>query len=419
MSLVSCVAQKDLQEPQVLSCGGLMPAGQCAANDGRDTSTNQEKDSCSLQMHDRDAGVSQTISRLVPLSHVGDDKCGGVDLINGSLVGKKDTPGCDNDEHDVTGDHCQELSNSNHSGTIGTSESNNRARNNNISKGIEGLDVKGLFAASRTDQFSHVPTGASKPSHSPSGVAPSGLDLLLLAVTASPIPKMNNSDGSQGGADASNNSSQASNGMQVNQKIDNGTLRMYPSQSVKAPNEAAVTWSQGVKSDQHAANAHCNDGAGKLSDLLLMAVSASPIPNFNGNVHSEGGNDTLNHASSATDEMQGHLNNESQDCTMPNATKKSRNDGKPISSPAQAVVTPREADILRGRGGITNRHVGNMRFRDEARKLRAAYRDNGVSRKDKYLYSKVNLTLSLISALNLERNLNNCFIWHLYFSRRY
>mmetsp|Transcript_21760 Transcript_21760/g.44786 ORF Transcript_21760/g.44786 Transcript_21760/m.44786 type:complete len:132 (+) Transcript_21760:819-1214(+) len=62
------------------------------------------------------------------------------------------------------------------------------------------------------------------------------------------------------------------------------------------------------------------------------------------------------------------------------------NDQKSASG---AIETPSDLDILRGRGGTTNRHKGNMRFRDEARKLRSAYRDDGVSRKEKYMYSNI------------------------------
>jgi hypothetical protein len=52
---------------------------------------------------------------------------------------------------------------------------------------------------------------------------------------------------------------------------------------------------------------------------------------------------------------------------------------------ATGIAVPRSLDILRGRGGLTNRHEGNLRFREEARKLRAIYRDEGTSRDDKFL----------------------------------
>ena len=41
-----------------------------------------------------------------------------------------------------------------------------------------------------------------------------------------------------------------------------------------------------------------------------------------------------------------------------------------------------------GRGGHTNRHEGNKRFRDEARKLRASYRDENTNRDKKFLLSQ-------------------------------
>jgi hypothetical protein len=52
---------------------------------------------------------------------------------------------------------------------------------------------------------------------------------------------------------------------------------------------------------------------------------------------------------------------------------------------ATAIDVPNSLDILRGRGALTNRHKGNQRFREEARKLRAIYRENGTSRNEKYL----------------------------------
>jgi hypothetical protein len=52
------------------------------------------------------------------------------------------------------------------------------------------------------------------------------------------------------------------------------------------------------------------------------------------------------------------------------------------------ALKPTNKDILRGRGGMTNRHPGNMRFRDEARKLRSEYRDLDTSRREKYLLSQ-------------------------------
>ena len=53
------------------------------------------------------------------------------------------------------------------------------------------------------------------------------------------------------------------------------------------------------------------------------------------------------------------------------------------------ITHPTGLDILRGRGGLTNRHAGNMKFRDEARKLRADYRDQETSRQEKFLLSQV------------------------------
>ena len=64
---------------------------------------------------------------------------------------------------------------------------------------------------------------------------------------------------------------------------------------------------------------------------------------------------------------------------------------KKLKNAASAIESPTQLDILRGRGGMTNRHAGNMRFRDEARKLRAVYRDSATSRQEKFRLSKVKL----------------------------
>ena len=47
-------------------------------------------------------------------------------------------------------------------------------------------------------------------------------------------------------------------------------------------------------------------------------------------------------------------------------------------------------DILRGRGGGTNHHPGNKKFRDEARFFRARYKDKATTRREKY---ELSLTL--------------------------
>lgn len=47
------------------------------------------------------------------------------------------------------------------------------------------------------------------------------------------------------------------------------------------------------------------------------------------------------------------------------------------------VSHPTNLDVLSGRGGGTNRHAGNMRFREEARKLRGVYQESSTSLKEK------------------------------------
>jgi hypothetical protein len=52
-------------------------------------------------------------------------------------------------------------------------------------------------------------------------------------------------------------------------------------------------------------------------------------------------------------------------------------------------TTPKELDVLAGRGGETNRHMGNVMFREKARKLRFFYRMKGTSRDEKFALSLV------------------------------
>jgi hypothetical protein len=66
--------------------------------------------------------------------------------------------------------------------------------------------------------------------------------------------------------------------------------------------------------------------------------------------------------------------------------KSSKTKSKALST---EVFEPTDLDILRGRGGLTNRHPGNMKFRDEARKLRSEYRHCDTSRQEKFVLSQV------------------------------
>jgi hypothetical protein len=76
------------------------------------------------------------------------------------------------------------------------------------------------------------------------------------------------------------------------------------------------------------------------------------------------------------------------------------------------VVEPTDLDVLKGRGGLTNHHKGNMRFRDEARKLRSEYRGEDTSREEKF-----ELSLQLVGVI---KNYGGRFLekgkdgqWHL------
>ena len=70
------------------------------------------------------------------------------------------------------------------------------------------------------------------------------------------------------------------------------------------------------------------------------------------------------------------------------AKSRKKTNGKAKKKISSGIASPADLDILRGRGGLTNRHPGNMRFRDEARHFRAEYRDYGTSRQEKFLLSQ-------------------------------
>mmetsp|Transcript_9504 Transcript_9504/g.20597 ORF Transcript_9504/g.20597 Transcript_9504/m.20597 type:complete len:358 (+) Transcript_9504:255-1328(+) len=75
------------------------------------------------------------------------------------------------------------------------------------------------------------------------------------------------------------------------------------------------------------------------------------------------------------------------------------------------IVHPTDLDILRGRGGLTNRHAGNMRFRDEARTLRTEYRDQDTSRQEKFMLSqKLAKRVREYGGRFLEKGADN--LWH-------
>ena len=70
------------------------------------------------------------------------------------------------------------------------------------------------------------------------------------------------------------------------------------------------------------------------------------------------------------------------------STSRKKTKGSNTKKSPGGIKTPTGVDILRGRGGLTNRHRGNMKFRDEARKLRSNYRNKNTSRQEKYLLSQ-------------------------------
>ena len=71
--------------------------------------------------------------------------------------------------------------------------------------------------------------------------------------------------------------------------------------------------------------------------------------------------------------------------TSPRALPKRKGNNKVVSG--NGIEIPGRFDILRGRGGLTNHHPGNVKFRAEARKLRSDYRNADTTKHQKYLYS--------------------------------
>ncbi|KAK1739003.1 hypothetical protein QTG54_010319 [Skeletonema marinoi] len=75
------------------------------------------------------------------------------------------------------------------------------------------------------------------------------------------------------------------------------------------------------------------------------------------------------------------------------------------------IETPGKNDILRGRGGYTNHHPGNIKFRNTARALRADYRNVDTTRQEKFAIS-----VELVNRVNayggkfLEKGKDN--LWH-------
>jgi hypothetical protein len=79
----------------------------------------------------------------------------------------------------------------------------------------------------------------------------------------------------------------------------------------------------------------------------------------------------------------------SADIPGPNLALKAKNAKTKRGVPKHGFATPTELDVLAGRGSETNHHIGNVVFREEARKLRALYRLEGTSRDEKFALSLV------------------------------
>jgi hypothetical protein len=71
------------------------------------------------------------------------------------------------------------------------------------------------------------------------------------------------------------------------------------------------------------------------------------------------------------------------DIPGPNLALKAKNAKPSKGVLKRGFATPTELDVLAGRGGETNHHIGNVVFREEARNLRALYQLEGTSRDKK------------------------------------
>ena len=97
-----------------------------------------------------------------------------------------------------------------------------------------------------------------------------------------------------------------------------------------------------------------------------------------------------------------------------NFGKKSTSSSSASLSSSVAIRQPTSVDVLRGRGGGTNHHPGNKKFRDEARLLRARYKDKATTRREKY-----ELSLTLVKRARdyggrfLERRKGDDKNWYL------
>ena len=57
-------------------------------------------------------------------------------------------------------------------------------------------------------------------------------------------------------------------------------------------------------------------------------------------------------------------------------------------------VTPTDLDVLRGRGGSTNNHPGNVRFREEVKKVKSLYQTSSIREKNKLTWVSTGDSLS-------------------------
>ncbi len=95
----------------------------------------------------------------------------------------------------------------------------------------------------------------------------------------------------------------------------------------------------------------------------------------------------------------------------PRTSSRTKKEGNRKEATGVGIEKPGKNDILRGRGGYTNHHPGNIKFRNAARALRADYRRTETGRSQKYLISvELVRNVKAYGGRFLEKGKNN--LWY-------
>ncbi len=97
--------------------------------------------------------------------------------------------------------------------------------------------------------------------------------------------------------------------------------------------------------------------------------------------------------------------------SKPRTLTRTKKEGNRTEVTGEGIEKPGKNDILRGRGGYTNHHPGNIKFRNAARALRADYRRAETGRHQKYLISvELVRNVKAYGGRFLEKGKNN--LWY-------